>query len=57
MDKADLLKKHLPKELAIVASVVIFRIVMKTFIQNRQFYDQAESTSGAMLRLLPCRAK
>ena len=57
MGKADLLKKHLPKELAIYASVVIFRTVMKTFIQNRQFYDQAESTFGALLRLLPCRPK
>ncbi len=57
MGKADLLKKHLPKELAIYASVVIFRTVMKTFIQNRQFYDQAESIFGALLRLLPCRAK
>jgi hypothetical protein len=30
---------------------------MKKFNQNRQFYDQAGSSFGALLRLLPCRAK
>jgi hypothetical protein len=45
------------KKLAIAAGVVIFRPVMKKFNQNHQFYDQAGSSFGALLRLLPCRAK